>query len=215
MGRISLRLEPPGLPRSVGSGNIWEADAATAESAFSNAMTVLRFVFLAVFMGGLVLAVFAMLHGVEHARRNRSRAPSPFFNLPAVAALAVGFGAAGYPLATRTTRPAWVVLLVAATAGALATGGMILLLARWALRGNQEHSVAEEDEIQGQLAVVSGAIGPLEPGEISYDRMGRHERISARALNDKALPVGAEVVIDRIENGVALVEEWSVVEQRL
>jgi hypothetical protein len=26
---------------------------------------------------------------------------------------------------------------------------------------------------------------------------------------------GAEVVIDRIENGVAFVEEWSIVEQRL
>jgi hypothetical protein len=29
------------------------------------------------------------------------------------------------------------------------------------------------------------------------------------------MSVGAEVVIDRIENGMAFVEEWSVVEQRL
>lgn len=176
---------------------------------------VLRVGFLTIFMGGLVLAVFAMLHGVEHTRRNRSRAPSPFFNLPAVAALAVGFGAAGYSLATRAAWSRWVVLLVAAVVGALAAGGMILLLARWALRGNPEQALADEDEIQGQLAIVSSAIGAVEPGEISYDRLGRHERISARALNDKVLPVGAEVVIDRIENGIALVEEWSVVEQRL
>jgi membrane protein implicated in regulation of membrane protease activity len=127
----------------------------------------------------------------------------------------VGFGAAGYPLATRTTWPTWVVLIVAAAVGALTTTGMILLLARWALREGPEHSVAEQDAIQGQLAVVSSAIGPIEPGEISYNRMGRHERISARALNDKVLPVGAEVVIDRIEDGIALVEEWSAVEQRL
>jgi hypothetical protein len=29
------------------------------------------------------------------------------------------------------------------------------------------------------------------------------------------LPAGAEVVIDRIEDGVAYVEEWAVVERRL
>src|SRR5437868_8340842 len=108
-------------------------------------MMVLRIGFLTIFICGLVLAVFAMLHGVEHTRRNRSRAPSPFFNLPAVAALAVGFGAAGYPLATRTEWSTWVVLLVAVVAGALAAGGMILLLARWALRGNPEQALAGED----------------------------------------------------------------------
>jgi uncharacterized integral membrane protein len=178
-------------------------------------MSALRIGFLAIFMGGLVLAVFAMLHGVEHMRRNRSRAPSPFFNLPAVAALAVGSGAAGYPLATRTMWPAWVLVLVAALVGVLAASAVILLLARWALRADLERSVAEEDEIQGHLAIVSSEIGIGRPGEISYEQMGQQVKISARALGDKALPVGAEVVIDRIEEGIALVEEWSVVEQRL
>jgi hypothetical protein len=34
-------------------------------------------------------------------------------------------------------------------------------------------------------------------------------------LSERTLSVGAEVVIDRIENGIGFVEEWSVVEQRL
>jgi hypothetical protein len=34
-------------------------------------------------------------------------------------------------------------------------------------------------------------------------------------MGTKALPVGTDVVIDRIEDGVAFVEEWAVVEQRL
>jgi hypothetical protein len=34
-------------------------------------------------------------------------------------------------------------------------------------------------------------------------------------LGERPLSIGAEVVIDRIENGVGFVEEWSVVEQRL
>ena len=177
-------------------------------------MTILRICFLGAFIGGLVLAVFAMLHGVEHARRNRSRAPSPFFNLPAIAAFAVGFGAVGYPLASRTTLPAWGVLLIAIGGGALAISGMITLLARWALRGVRTPP-GEVDEIQGQLAIVSREISLVGTGEISYEQLGKEVHIPARTLSNRPVPVGSDVVIDRIENGVAFVEEWTAVEQRL
>jgi uncharacterized membrane protein YphA (DoxX/SURF4 family) len=177
-------------------------------------VTILRICFLGAFIGGLVLAVFAMLHGVEHARRNRSRAPSAFFNLPAIAAFAVGFGAVGYPLASRTTLPVWAVLLIAIGGGALTISGMITLLARWALRGIRT-APGEVEEIQGQLAIVSREISPAGTGEISYEQLGKQVHITARTLSDKRVPVGADVVIDRIENGVAFVEEWATVEQRL
>lgn len=177
-------------------------------------MTILRICFLGAFIGGLVVAVFAMLHGVEHARRNRSRAPSPFFNLPVIAAFAVGFGAVGYLLASRSTLPAWGVLLIAIGGGALAISGMIALLARWALRGTRV-APGEGDEIQGQLAIVSREIAGAGIGEISYELSGKHVSMPARALSEKLVLVGADVVIDRIENGVAFVEEWAVVEQRL
>jgi hypothetical protein len=177
-------------------------------------VTILRVVFLASFIGGLLLAVFAMLQGVEHARRNRSKAPSPFFNVPAIAAFAVGFGAAGYPLVSRTRLPSWAILLIAIGSGAIAISGMITLLARWALR-DAGHFSAQSDEIQGQLAVVTQEITSAKAGEIAYEYLGRHRRIPARALSERTLSVGAEVVIDRIENGIGFVEEWSVVEQRL
>jgi len=176
-------------------------------------VTILRIVFLASFIGGLLLAVFAMLHGVEHARRNRSKAPSAFFNLPAVAAFAVGFGAAGYPLVTRSRLASWAILLIAIGGGALAITGMITLLARWALRAGPLS--AQHDEVQGQPAVVSQQIAAGSTGEIAYELLGRQLRIPARALSERPMSVGAEVVIDRIENGIAFVEEWSVVEQRL
>jgi len=172
---------------------------------------ILLVVFLAAFIGGLVLAVLAMLHGVEHTRRNRTRAPSPFFNLPAVAAFAIGFGAAGYPLASRTRLPVWAILLIAIATGALAISGMITLLAQWALRGGSTASASEE--IQGELAIVTRDITPSAPGEISYQQSGRELRVRAQALTSKPLAAGVEVVIDRIENGIAFVEEWSVVEQ--
>jgi len=175
-------------------------------------VVILPIVFLVVFITGLLLAVFAMLNGV---RRNQSRAPSAFFNLPAVAAFAIGFGAAGYPLASRTQLPVWGILLIAAAVGALAISGMITLLAQWAFRGIPAPSVAEDQEIQGQLAVVTREVTVSTPGEISYEYLGRKVKMAARPISTKALPVGADVVIDRIEDGVAFVEEWAVVEQRL
>jgi len=175
-------------------------------------VVILPIVFLVVFITGLLLAVFAMLNGV---RRNQSRAPSAFFNLPAVAAFAIGFGAAGYPLASRTQLPVWGILLIATAVGALAISGMITLLAQWAFRGIPAASAAEEQEIQGHLAIVTRDVTASTPGEISYEYLGRKVRISARPISTKALLVGAEVVIDRIEDGVAFVEEWAVVERRL
>jgi hypothetical protein len=180
-------------------------------------VTTLKILFLGAFIGGLVLAVLAMLHGVEHARpkRNRSRVPSPFFNLPAIAAFAVGTGAVGYPLASRTILPAWGIILIAIGGGALAMTGMITLLARWALRGLSAPLPAGDHEIQGQLAVVTSDITPSRDGEISYELLGRRELVRARSLGTAVIPSGSDVVIDRIENGVAFVEEWAVVEQRL
>jgi flagellar basal body-associated protein FliL len=178
-------------------------------------VAILPIVFLVIFIGGLLLAVFAMLNGVQPAQRNRSRTPSAFFNLPAVAAFAIGFGAAGYPLASRTRLPVWGILLIAMAVGALAISGMITLLAKWAFRGISAASATEEQEIQGQLAIVTRDIAVSAPGEISYESLGREVKIPARAMSTKALPVGTDVVIDRIEDGVAFVEEWAVVEQRL
>lgn len=171
--------------------------------------------FLVALIAGLVLAVIAMLHGVEHTRPDRSRAPSPFFNLPALAAFAIGFGAVGYPIASRTQLPAWAVLLIAIGSGAAAISGMITLLAGWALRGASTVASVDEHEIQGQLAVVTRGIAATVPGEIAYELQGRQVKIPAKTLNDRPLLVGAEVVIDRIENGIAFVEEWAIVEQRI
>jgi hypothetical protein len=131
------------------------------------------------------------------------------------AAFAFGFGAIGYPLALQTALPAWAIILIAVGGGALVISGMILLLAQWALRATSAQLLGADDEIQGQLATVSREIAAAGTGEISYDRLGKPLQVPARALSSNILPVGAEVVIDRIENGVAFVEEWATVEQRL
>ena len=160
-----------------------------------------------------MLAVIAMLHGVEHTRPKRDRAPSPFFNLPSYAAFGFAFGVVGYLLVRKTSLASWAILVVAVLAGSLAVAGIVTLLATWALR--DAAAVSDDHEIQGQLAVVTRDIESDRSGEISYEAFGKKVRVPARAISGNDLATGAEVVIDRIENGVAMVEEWAVVEQRI
>jgi hypothetical protein len=44
---------------------------------------------------------------------------------------------------------------------------------------------------------------------------GKRYATAARSLDGTAVAVGTEVIIDRVESGVAYVESWVEVEQRL
>jgi hypothetical protein len=76
-------------------------------------------------------------------------------------------------------------------------------------------AASDDHEIQGQLATVTKDIQSGSSGEIRYEALGKQVRVAAIAISGNRLPAGSDVVIDRIENGVAMVEEWAVVEQRL
>jgi len=178
---------------------------------------ILKTIYLVVFLGGLVLAVHSMLHGVERWKRKRSSKPSPVFNPPTVAALAIGFGACGYLLVARTGLGPLAALIISAMTGASAFSAMTVLMARWALRSSPDMSLHEEQEekINGQVATVTLPIGRNEPGEITWFAWDRRHVIPARTADGSEVPAGTEVVIDVVEEGVARVELWSVVEQRL
>lgn len=176
---------------------------------------ILRYVYLAAFFPGLMLAVHSMLHGVERWKRKRSGRPSPVLNPPAVAALLVAFGACGYLLTTRTALGALAIVVVSVATAAAAVTGMIFLMAKWALRTSANASTPEEEEIHGQVAVVTQTITPVQPGEITYYAWDAKHVLSARSVDGSTVSEGTEVVIEFVEDGVAQVELWSVVEQRL
>lgn len=174
-----------------------------------------KIVFLSTFMAGLALAVHSMLHGVEQWRRKQSDHPSAVFNPPTVAALAIGVGASGYLLTTRTSLGIVPLLLLSIAIGLAALSGMIVLMAKWALRAPVQHQLSQDEDVYGQIATVIRTITPDSVGEIQYFAWNKNHVLPAAAVDSSIIPQGTEVVIDSIDNGVARVELWSVVELRL
>jgi len=186
---------------------------------------------LSVLTVGLVLGVFAMLYGTERSVRATSSAaamphqrtsehdpaaePSPFFNLASVAAFSVAFGLAGYGVARSTTWPWAVQLLTAAMIGAAAWWLQSLLITRWAIPGARAEQVEERFFLQGTLARIVRDVPRGDHGSLRYTLDGREYELPARDIDGDAIPSGTDVVIDRVEDGVAYVELWARVEQRL
>lgn len=174
-----------------------------------------RVFYLVAFLTGLALAVHSMLHGVERWRRKRSAKPSPVLNPPTVAAMLAGFGACGYLLATRTAMGGVTILLIAIATGAASLSGMIVLMAKWALRPQAGAQISDEDDVHGQVATVSRVITADGPGEVTWFAWGAMHALPARSMDGSEISESTEVVIETVEGGVARVELWSIVEQRL
>lgn len=173
----------------------------------------MKTVYLIAFGGGLAIAVYAMLHGVEKNRDAGVTRPAPHLNLPAFAAFLVAFGAVGYLLDRNSQLSTLMVSIFALVSGALGWIGMSTLMAKWALQPvSSAHDEAEE--IQGQLAVVVDAIHGS-AGSIRYGHAGAFLNARAQSVDGGPLDSGTEVVIDRFENGIAIVENWAAVEKRL
>jgi membrane protein implicated in regulation of membrane protease activity len=173
--------------------------------------------FLACLAAGLLLAVRIMLYGVEGKAR-QTGAPAIHLWQPAAMGFVTVFGLAGYLLGRSALggRSPGAVLGWAALAGAAAAAISVVLVQRWS-GIVPEHDVDDPRYVlQGHPAKVVTAIGAEGgAGEIVFEFEDRNQRLPARALDDLAVDAGTEVVIERIEDGVAYVEPWAQVEQRL
>lgn len=175
----------------------------------------MKVLFLIAFGGGLAIAVYAMLHGVERTRATEVTRPAPYLNLPGVAALLVALGAVGYLLVRNSSLQSFSIGVIALVAGALGWVGMTILMAKWALRPEAAGGHGDADEIQGQPGVVTVSIGVNEAGAVRYSHLGHSHEVPARNIDAEELPAGTEIVIDRFDGGVAIVEKWASVEKRL
>jgi hypothetical protein len=173
----------------------------------------MRYAFVASFLVGLILTVFAMLNGVERPERRPGRRRFAL-DLPTVAGFATVFGATGYPLAVYSSL-GWVAVLSIATAAGV--GGVIAslwLVAGWAIPAAKAEVVDERYVLQGCIAKVT-EVSADGTGVIAFENEGVRQTARAVGLDGVRLELGTEVAIERVEGGVAYVEPWTQVEARL
>ena len=174
--------------------------------------------FLVAFIVGLVVAVRIMLFGIERGTKpggatERSRRPR--YGMAAFAAALLVFGIVGYVMVRTGSVNDESVLEIAGglglVAGALAAWGA----ARWAAMP-VEHDVDDPRYVlQGHVAEVTKSIRADGDGEIRFEFESQQRIVRARTRDGQPVDVGTEVVIEAVEDDVAFVEPWHVVEQRL
>ena len=180
-------------------------------------MTVRPIVFAIVFLIGIGFTVLSMLAGVE---RQKTNAPSPQdisarFARPTIAGFCLGFGALGYVLIRTTSLGTPTVLTLATIGGTVVASGAIGMIAGWALPAARRDVPDVRFEYQGQLARVLAGIETQRAGMIRFTADDVQHDVPARGVTDEVIAEGTEVVIERIEDGIAFVEPWERVEQRL
>jgi membrane protein implicated in regulation of membrane protease activity len=172
-------------------------------------------IYLIGFIAGLLLAVRIMFFGAER-RRARSVDGMPLRRSePAIAAFLVMFGVAGY-LLTRPGRLSAVAGVGAAVGLGALWAALVTRLAIATARVRPEHDPDDPRYVlQGHVAVVTADIPADGQGTIVVGEAEGRRSLAARAIDGQAIGVGLEVCIERVENEVAFVEPWAVVEARL
>lgn len=173
----------------------------------------MRTLFLSFFIAGLLLGVTSMIAGID---REQSRGRwVKYLNLPTLGTAAVLFGIVGYPLAKYTSLHPGALVAIAAAAAIAGGAAMVGIIAGWAVPSAARDVPDERYLLQGHLARVTRPIEESQGGEIAFEVEGRRQIATAASLDGTSIAVDAEVVIERVENGVAYVERWTTIAKQL
>ena len=168
-----------------------------------------------------------MLYGTErrvrpaiapHERQSEhdpAAEPSPVFNLASLAAFTFGFGLTAYLVSRHADWPIAAELATAGVAGGLSMTLQSVLIARWAIPSARADQPDARYLLQGTIGRLTREVPEGGEGAMRYELEERAYELPARTIDGAALATDCEVVIDRVEDGVAFVESWAVVEQRL
>jgi membrane protein implicated in regulation of membrane protease activity len=91
---------------------------------------------------------------------------------------------------------------------------MVGVIAGWAVPSASREVKDPRYDLQGHFARVTKAVGSG-AGEIEYTADDVVRRAEARSLDGGVIDAGVEVVIERIEDGIAHVERWSTIAEQL
>ena len=141
----------------------------------------------------------------NHAAASGTEYAPSLISLFNIMAFLTWFGAAGYILYTGLGVFLPLAILAALGAGLLAAWLTLQFLVRVLLAGAKP---AEPEQVEGKVGTVTTAIPADGIGEIVYVLGGARHSDGARAIDRQPIPKGTEVVITRIEKGIAYVQTW-------
>jgi len=145
--------------------------------------------------------------GVGHEGAGHHGAYISPFNLSTISAFLAWFGGAGYLLTRYSNFTTAAILAVAGGAGVVGGGVIFVTLAKFIFPQLTEMR-SEDYVVQGTVARISSSIAPGGTGEIVYSLGGTQHVDGARSTSGEALDRGTEVVIMKVERGIAYVERW-------
>ena len=186
----------------------------------------MQLLYLTTLLAGLAIGVYVMIRGVERiGPRGRSPeldalgrtvgASRMALTAPTAGAFAALFGITGYLLWRYSGLSSGLQFAIAAGVGVVGSIVGTSAVSRWATQAAEEDAVDERYLLQGHPAQVVSAIAPTKPGQIAYVVGEKRYAVTAQSLDGTEVAAGTDVVIDRVEDGVAYVEPWVHVEQRL
>jgi len=108
-----------------------------------------------------------------------------------------------------------VVSMIAAASGLAVAMGMFGLLAGWIVPSAARDVEDMRYVLQGHFGRVTEDIGSPGSGQISYELGGTRHALPACGLDGQRIEAGVDVVIERIEDGVAHVAPWSTIAKEL
>jgi membrane protein implicated in regulation of membrane protease activity len=130
-----------------------------------------------------------------------------WFNASSAMAFLAWFGGTGY-LLTRHSHLFAVVSFVLSMIAGLAAGWVVFRFMVKLMNSTDAPMKSEDYRMEGSLGKISMPIRENGTGEIIFSMAGVRRCSGARSDDGKEIETGAEVVIERYEQGIAYVKRW-------
>lgn len=130
-----------------------------------------------------------------------------WFNASTAMAFLAWFGGVGYILAAYSHLIGILALVFAVVAG-LSAAWLVFKFMVKLMNEESSHLKDEDYRHEGVVGTVTVSIRENGTGEIVFLQGGVRRSTGARSHDGKALEKGAEVVIEKYENGIASVRRW-------
>jgi membrane protein implicated in regulation of membrane protease activity len=129
------------------------------------------------------------------------------FNVSALLAFITWFGGVGYVARNGLGLWSWLAILLGLAGGVVGATIVTWFIVK-VLRNNSEEMNPADWEVVGVIGRVTSSIRSQGYGEIVYEQNGIRLTTSAKASGDSPIPRNTEVVVLRVERGVAIVEPF-------